>query len=89
MSKYDLPEEAKDKVEQIAREMLNQKVTEALIREERKEERQKHIRIFVKRSRKMNFSDEVILESIMEDYDLSEEDAREYLEESKSENNVS
>ena len=89
VSKYDLPEEAKDKVEQIAREMLNQKVTEALIREERKEERQKHIRIFVKRSRKMNFSDEVILESIMEDYDLSEEDAREYLEESKSENNVS
>ena len=92
VSKYDLPEEAKGEIEQIAQEMLNQKVTEALIREERKEAkeevRQEDIRIFVKICRKMNCSDEDILESIMEDYDLSEEKAREYLAESKSGSNL-
>ena len=82
VSKYDLPEEAKEEIEQIAREVLNQKVTEALIREERKKERQKNIRKLVKRFHKLGLSDEDILESIMEIFDLSEEDVKGYLGES-------
>ena len=70
-------------------EMFSQEAaTRALVREERKEERQEtreeDIRIAIKRLRKYNFSDEDILESIMEDYNLSEEKARAYLEESNS-----
>lgn len=59
---------------------------DALIEEGRKigreEVRQKDIRKLVKRFHKLGLSDEAILESIMEIFDLSEENAREYLEES-------
>ena len=137
VSKYDLPEEAKGEIEQIAQEMFNQKVTAALVREERikgtvegllemnvppsrvlqkvmskynlsekdakwyfdevsrsmleskSEARKEDIREAVKRFRKVNLSDEDILENIMIDYDLFEEEARKYLEESKSGSNVS
>ena len=80
-------------VERMTLEMFSQEAaTRALVREERKEERQEtrkeDIRIAIKRLRKYNFSDEDILESIMEDYDLSEGKARAYLEESKSGSNL-
>ena len=72
-------------VERMTLEMFSQEaVTRAEIREARKET----ILIAIKRLRKYNFSDEDILESIMEDYDLSEGKARAYLEESKSGSNL-
>ena len=52
--------------------------------EGRKETRDEDIRKVVKRFHKMNLSDEDILKNIMEDYDLSEDEARAYLEESNS-----
>ena len=60
----------------------------AFVEEGRKEANEKAIRKTIKRFRKMNLSDVDILESIMEDYELSEEEARDYLEESKSESNL-
>ena len=82
VSKYDLSEEAKEEIEQIAQEMFNQKVIAEMVREERKEVRREGIKKLVKRFHKMGLNDEDILESIMEIFDLSEEDAKGYLGES-------
>ena len=65
-------------------------VTRALVREERKEAkeegrketREEDIRKVVKMLRTMNCGDDSICENIVKYYDLSEENAREYLEES-------
>ena len=72
-------------VERMTLEMFSQ---EAATRAEIREARKETILIAIKRLCKYNFSDEDILESIMEDYDLSEEKAREYLAESKSGSNL-
>lgn len=72
-------------VERMTLEMFSQ---EAATRAEIREARKEIILIAIKRLRKYNFSDEDILESIMEDYDLSEEKARGYIEESKSGSNL-
>lgn len=60
----------------------------AFIEEGKKEANEKAIRKTIKRLRNIACSESFILESIMEDYELSEEEAREYLAESKSGSNL-
>ena len=74
-------------------EMFSQEAaTRALVREERKEERQEtraeDIRIMVEMLRTMNCGDDSICEKIVKYYDLSEDEARAYLEESNSGSNL-
>ncbi len=74
-------------------EMFSQEAaTRALVREERKEERQEtraeDIRKVVKMLCTLNYGDGSILENIMKVFDLSEDEARAYLEESNSGSNL-
>lgn len=84
-------------VERMTLEMFSQEAaTRALVREERKEAkeegrketREEDIRKVVKMLRTLNYGDGSILENIMKVFDLSEEKARAYLEESNSGSNL-